>query len=337
MTQQAQVINMDTETRDSNIHIAAQRVIDKKKFLMKKDYEEKKIRVVMVVGNAYKEEQRLKANGVSFILSRTNVTTKFKFTDVKRADMIFSQKRFSYKELNLFREINREVKYNIEQKNLVVPDYSRNDVGYYLFSDTLHQAAKTKQEQVFTDIIEFDIVKAYYQAARNLGYISNEFYTQCIELPKQTRLRLIGSIATSKIVFTYVKGKLTGDPYKKEDQELRKAWFHICKYVDACMRDLRNLMKEDFLFYWVDGIYCRNTDAIDNYIMYASLKYGFDFEYKTVNKITAAYSEAKKCVLISAYKEGQDPAKPTNYFLNNDGMVIKELKEFYLNNIFAKK
>lgn len=310
---------------------AAKRLFKKSKFSMRPDNSEKRVRFVHINGNAWAEEKRLIANGESFTVTRTNVTTKFHFLERKRADRIFSSVTFSYKEMNLFAEIRKEVRFNIEQKNLKLPDYTAKDIGYYLYSNAMHEAQKTGRVE-FDDVMEFDIVKAYYTAAYNLGYISREFFLACIELPKTTRLRLIGSIATLKTIFVYKEGKLSGDPIQKYDPDLRKAWFHICKYVDECMRQLRRLLGEDFLFYWVDGLYCKSTDKIDDYLLWVRLKYNLDFEYKPVDRVVVEKDDAKKSMMVNVYKTGEDPAKPTRYYLNNDGEVIKELKEFYLKN-----
>ena len=311
------------------IKSAATRVFNKKKFNLKYNITEKKIRVIRINGNAWAEEKRLIGIGETFNVTRTNVTTKFTFPERNTAALIFSSKTFSYQELNLFVEIRKEVRFNIEQKKLLLPNYTSKDIGYYLFSNKIHMAKETGRVE-FNDVMEFDIRKAYYMAAYKLKYISEEFYLRCIELPKTTRLRLIGSIATSKTTFCYKKGKMVGEPTKKEDIDLRKAWFNICKYVDTCMRELRQLMGEDFLFYWVDGIYCRNNPKIDQYLMYMNLKYHFDFEYRQVEKIVAEKDDKQKTIIVKAYRVGDDPEQPTKYFLNNDGEVIRELKDFYI-------
>lgn len=321
---------------DEVIKSAATRVFNKSKFNLKKDYtEQKRIYTQFITGNAYAEEQRLIANKESFIVKRTNVTTKFRFTERKVADMVYSSKRFSFKELNLFQEIRKEVRFNIEEKQLRIPEYTSNDIGYYLFSNKIHEAQKTGRE-VYTDVMEFDIRKAYYQAACNLGYISHEFYLKCIELPKTTRLRLIGSIATSKAIYIYKKGVLQPIPPPEEDELLRRAWFNICKYVDECMRTLRQLMGSNFLFYWVDGIYCLNSPEIDNILLHASLKYKFDFEFRPVDQIVAERDEKSKSIVVKAFRTGGDPEKPTRYFLNNTGEVERQLKKFYMDNFSIK-
>jgi len=324
------------QKHDLVIKQAATRVFNKNKFNIQKDYSEKKVRVVYINGNAWAEEKRLIANGETFTVTRTNVTTKFHFPERNTADLIYSSKTFTYKELNLFQEIKKEVRFNIDEKKLVIPPYDSKDIGYYLFSNKIHKAQETGME-IFDDVMEFDIRKAYYMAAYNLGYISREFFLKCIELPKTTRLRLIGSIATFKTIFVYEDGKLVEVPPPKQDERLRAAWFHICKYVDAAMRDLRALMGEDFLFYWVDGIYCRSSTRIDNYLLYIALKYGFDFEYKAVEKIVAERDDKTKSILVKAYKADQDSDKPTTYFLNNSGEVIKTLKKFFIKNFLSEK
>ena len=325
-------VEEDSAEYQTMLDTAGKRVFNKKKFNIRGKPERGRVKDIWISqGNAFKEEQRLKAEGETFTVTRTNVTTVFKFPNTSWANKIYSRVTFTFKEMNLFAEIRKEVLHNIEYKKLLLPNYESTDIGYYLFSNKIHKAQETGRE-VFDDAMEFDIVKAYYMAAYNLGYISMDFFLKCIELPKVTRLRLIGSIATSKTIFKYENGKLTGKPEIKENEDLRKAWFHICKYVDEAMRNLAKLLGNDFLFYWVDGLYCLANPNIDAYIRHCTLKYGFDFEYKMVDQIVVERDEKKKSMLVKAFKSGEDPKKPTCYYLNNDGEVIRELKKFYIKN-----
>ena len=106
-------------------------------------------------------------------------------------------------------------------------------------------------------------------------------------MPKHFRLILIGSIATSKRIYNYVSGKLESVTVK-ENEILRQAWFHICKYVDQCMIDIKNCIGEDFIFYWVDGIFFKPNRGKNIKICNVLLNhYGFNFTADYCKKIEA--------------------------------------------------
>jgi hypothetical protein len=311
------------------------RLFKQSKFNVRSEEKEEKIRSIWLpMGDAWKKEKCLIENGESFTVTRTNLTTVFKFPGTNRADLIFSKVQFTYKEMNLFQEIRKEIRYNVQNLHLKVPYLTSQDVGYYLFSDQVYKARQTGRE-VFDDVMEFDIVKAYYTAAYVLKYISKDFYLKCIELPKTTRLRLIGSIATSKLVFTYNEGLLENNPKINEDEVLRRVWFHICKYTDNCMRQLRQLLGQDFLFYWVDGIYCKPNDNIQDYLRFFYLRDGFEFEYKPIEKVVVEKVIPKKTedtaiVKVNVYRVGDDPDKPTSYFLDNEAVIVKNIRDKFI-------
>ena len=104
------------------------------------------------------------------------------------------------------------------------------------------------------NILEMDITKAYYQMAYNLGYISKKFFEVTLKLPKHIRLRLLGSIATKRIIEKWENGKVV-EMKIVEDLRMRDIWFHICYNVGKVMKECSEAIQDYFVFYWVDGIY----------------------------------------------------------------------------------
>ena len=218
----------------------------------------------------------------SFIVKRTNRTTQIEVDDVR---YIYSELQLKPRHFSLMKEVKNEfLAHEKEIRNTKIE--SPFDINYNDFSDTIKDMeyyAGTVNE--FHNIINMDITKAYYYSARNLGYISPEFFKKCMNLPKYFRLILIGSVATNKRTFHYEKGELV-EVENDSNELLREAWFNICKYVDNAMTDIKNCIGKHFLFYWVDGIFFTPNNGQNVKICHIIMDhYKFDFTLERIKKI----------------------------------------------------
>lgn len=222
--------------------------------------------------------------GKTFEVTKTNRTSTIKINGVKYvySDTIFKPKHFS-----LMNQVKKEFLANIDKVD-ATKKISPFDIEYCDFSDSiknLHEYSGTYYE--CENVINIDITKAYYYASYKLGYISKKFFEKCMKLPKHFRLVLIGSIATSKRIYSYTKGNLI-DVQVKENELLRQAWFSICQYVDQAMIDIKNCIGKDFIFYWVDGIFFKPNQGKNIKICNVILDYyGFNFSMEYCRKIEA--------------------------------------------------
>ena len=218
----------------------------------------------------------------TFVVRRTNRTTQI---EVDEARYIYSELQLQPKHFALMKEVKDEFlahEKQIRQNEVKSP----SGLSYNDFSETLRDMDNySGSMHTIENVVNMDITKAYYYAAKILGYISEEFFKKCMELPKYFRLILIGSVATHKRTFFYKKGELV-DEKSETNELLRTAWFNICKYVDNAMTDIKNCIGFHFLFYWVDGIFFTADNGknikICNIIMD---HYKFDFTIERVKKI----------------------------------------------------
>lgn len=107
------------------------------------------------------------------------------------------------------------------------------------------------------DLIYIDINGAYWQTAHNLGIISDKLYLRGLDVGKIVRLAALGSLAKKKDIW-----KFDGNDFKKMEtikNPNENLWFAICKRVSDVMGQVVNAIGDDFVFYWVDGIYVKNT------------------------------------------------------------------------------
>jgi hypothetical protein len=199
-------------------------------------------------------QQYLKDCNVDYVIKTTTNSTTIEYKDdnTKYKIMFTDGQYMSIKEMILQKKLKKEVKERTENKQI---NYNGERIDFYRFDSSLKYMVDTAGDYIeFTNILEMDITKAYYKMALNLGYISEKTYKVCLVLPKYIRLRLIGSIATSKIIETY-KNKELVKIEVKEDEQLRQIWFHICYNVGKIMLECAESIEDYFIFYWVDGIY----------------------------------------------------------------------------------
>jgi len=199
-------------------------------------------------------QQYLKDCNIDYVIKTTTNSATIEYADINdKYKIMFTDGQYmSIKEMILQKKLKKEVTERTENKQI---NYNGERIDFYRFDSSLKYMVDTAGDYIeFTNILEMDITKAYYKMALNLGYISEKTYKVCLVLPKYIRLRLIGSIATSKIIETY-KNKELVKIEVKEDEQLRQIWFHICYNVGKIMLECAESIEDYFIFYWVDGIY----------------------------------------------------------------------------------
>tara|TARA_R110002073_G_scaffold77799_2_gene188145 strand:+ start:1572 stop:2375 length:804 start_codon:yes stop_codon:yes gene_type:complete len=225
-----------------------------------------------------------------FDLIKTTNTTVIKYLDQKEMYSLgFIQQKYLY----LFQEIKKETHKNLISNNITDMEDHSKDANYFRFNG-IPISKKIGETHTFNNCLEFDINKAYYKAALNLGFISEEYYFKYITLPKEIRLKLIGALGTNKAHFTYEKGKLKNIQHLN-DQLLRKCWFSIVNEIDNVLRFFASRLGEDFIFYWVDGIYCKYSDASEEILKEVSEYFGYDFSADFIDKIEVKRTDKNVC------------------------------------------
>jgi hypothetical protein len=236
--------------------------------------------------------------GCNFETSETSTTKKIKLIVNNKPTCyhyLESSKELSF--LIILNQLKKEIRDNSEfVLNCILSD-EPNNTKYYEFSKACYNINTQAGLQVdYTDVWEADISHAYYRACYVLKFISYALYQKIVnKLTKHDRLRLLGCIATRKVLNYYEKGVKNEDKKElKEDTLLRSAWFKITNYIDSAMIDFKERLGKDFLFYWVDGIFFRGidyTDIFKNNAKFLALDrvkriYDIDFKIIPVEKFT---------------------------------------------------
>ena len=159
-------------------------------------------------GSATDYINHLKRCNVNFVKQQTlSGTTTIVITEKQKRVFSNTHRFLSKREMMLQKQLLKEIKNNTE--NMEILKNQKNTTNYFKFDNSIRQMSDMLGEIVsINNICEMDVVKAYYKIAYNLNYISKEFYEKTLKLPKYIRLRLLGSIATRKIVETYEGEKL---------------------------------------------------------------------------------------------------------------------------------
>lgn len=129
-----------------------------------------------------------------------------------------------------------------------------------------------------SDFTLVDINSAYAQTLINFDLISNDTAKKLLNCDKEYRLPAIGIMAAKKYYEFYENGKMKDFDSEIKDELLRKLFFRICMEVACCMDFMANELKNDFLFFWVDGIVVRNYEKHAQTI--SDIMQNFNYQYK---------------------------------------------------------
>lgn len=139
-----------------------------------------------------------------------------------------------------------------------------------------HYGKSLKDSEYIPDIYCIDIKSAYWQTAYGLGLITDAMYKKGNEVSKKTRLAAIGSLAKKTTTYSFdgKEQKLISKNY----EETEFLWNIICNIVGDVLMDASSAAGEDFLFFWVDGIFIKEgaIDAVTNVF----IKSGYEFSVK---------------------------------------------------------
>jgi len=191
-------------------------------------------------------EKRLSDNKKSFTVKMSNYSTVI---EVGNFRYVFGN---DFDEGTSFFGAYQKIKKDIVNAPYI-DEVNEKDLIYF---DT----AKIKEGMKLKNAYNIDIKSAYIKTAYNFGLISKTTFDYCMKLPKVDRLKAFGMIATNYTCFDYENGELT-KVYSKKDENTRKYFFAVVSEVSKVMQLIKNELHEDFLFYWVDGIYFKSKKA----------------------------------------------------------------------------
>jgi len=123
---------------------------------------------------------------------------------------------------------------------------------FYFLSNQKYNFKETKT-------VYFDIKSAYLSVLYNSGLISDEIFNKISELPKKERLVCLGLLAYEPQFFEYENGKLKPSESRRIKNEFSNVFFWCVKEVSRIMTLCVQKLESDFGFFWVDGIFFKDT------------------------------------------------------------------------------
>lgn len=232
--------------------------------------------------------------------------------------------KVSVKELILQKKLKKEIIENTKDKKI---KFHNKKIYFNEFDSSLRYMVETTGDCLdIKNVIEMDITKAYYQVAFNLGYISKKFFEVTLKLPKHIRLRLLGSIATKKIIETFENGESVSFKII-EDLQMRDIWFSICYEVGRVMKECSKAIQEYFIFYWVDGIYFQRhpkfetkNDPVSQIIQKIFQKNSLKYSVTELEKISL--QNINNNIMLQCWKDGK--------IKSNFSVPHKKMKKYVL-------
>lgn len=160
-------------------------------------------------------------------------------------------------------------------KNKVPPDVDMKKNCYY---DT-----NFKGIEFFSDLaFNIDIKHAYANILHNDGFITKKTFDYLSKLPKQDRLAAVGMLASRKVTFEHGRdGKIYN--FVETINPLSNYFFYCVQKTENIIHDVKNkILKDSFLFSWVDGLYYLNDNPAYKTIVqeYLQDEYGLKSSYK---------------------------------------------------------
>ena len=180
-------------------------------------------------------------NKIDCIIKYTDSTLLVE-TELNKYCVAETKNSFSF--FAILRKLKKQIEKNVE----VIENYNPKPV-YFKYADEI---VNEKQ------IANIDLNSAYLQTLFNLKWIDESLFIQINALDKVDRLKIVGMLASEKICYKLEKGVMKFQEIISNDLG-RYVFFYVSEVVGKCLIDCKNEIESDFLFFWVDGIYFKDT------------------------------------------------------------------------------
>jgi hypothetical protein len=184
---------------------------------------------------------------------------------------------FGTKDISFIKKVKKYIVDNDIADKFIGTDYQAKKIEYIEVKDF-------SDGEVISDLVEIDIDKAYWETAYLLGVVDRRIYKQGLAVDKKVRLAALGSLAkiTERWVFD---GKEMKKAKNERSYATENIWFAICRRVADAMQECVKIAADDFVFYWVDGIYIRNKPNVLGEVMQCLNKWGYQSKSKNVRDV----------------------------------------------------
>lgn len=175
----------------------------------------------------------------------------------ERGDYMSRSEDFLAKELSFIKSVKHHI---IKQKIFdVIPNHFKEDmdkekIKYYAYSP------RYKAGDFINGGTEIDMKSAYWETANMANMLTAEIYKKGIEVSKLARLASIGTLAKKSRTIIY-DGKTETDLGLTRSEMTEFLWDTICYKVGEIMSEAAERNANEFIFFWVDGIFVTGNEG----------------------------------------------------------------------------
>jgi len=165
----------------------------------------------------------------------------------------------------------------------------------------------------FKTVLNLDITSAYPYCLWINRLITQDTFNFLMQLPKNERLPAIGMIAKKSVWIEYKKGKATDWDLKQG--EYGNIFFFIIQQITDLMAWAAEIAGDDFLFYWVDGIFLKPSISKKKLQEITGIfaEQGYYYKYENVKNFSVVRENDK--LFINMIKNGEE--KPYTMYDKN--------------------
>jgi hypothetical protein len=165
----------------------------------------------------------------------------------------------------------------------------------------------------YKTVLNLDITSAYPYCLFINKLITLDTFNYLMALPKNERLPAIGMIAKKSVWIDYQKGKAT--TWDVKTGEYANIFFFVIQQITDLMAWAADIAGEDFLFYWVDGIFLKPTISKKKLQEITGIfaEQGYYYKYENVKNFSVVRENDK--LYINMIKNGDE--KPYTMYDKN--------------------
>lgn len=187
----------------------------------------------------------------------------------------FSEDVIDTKAFRYYQKMNKEVAGEVRE----IP----TNVKYHDFSGLVNS------EENIEEIICIDISSAYLSVLRNENIISQDTFNWINttstknKKAKTARLKSVGMFAKNPMELIFENGEIKD--FKQNRSPFAWVFFLACQKTGEAMEKCKKELGNDFLFYWVDGIFFRNNTEKIPIILEILKTLGFKAKQENVSNL----------------------------------------------------
>jgi len=171
--------------------------------------------------------------------------------------------------------------------NMVKRDATRSDKGKEIMTHTYHKNnyanSDTTELYLADEVWNIDIKSAYANCLLINDLILPETYEYLTGLRKHERLPAVGMLAKSHVKYHYSKGEIVSvQPYREKTSQI---FFFLIHEIDRIMREIKWILGDYFLYYWVDGVFFKKetpkrlVNKVEQYLQEEGYPYAWELCY----------------------------------------------------------